>query len=159
MNELPSITSSGYVSNNMVDAGMVLGNVAQLGLVQHPLNRNAFDEILAKSQVHPQAAQAQPKKEVQVSTARIVKVYIADPNENLSLSDRVLYSGDEQLTDSTDQELFFETPIKELLAKHNELRLHTIDKKASEKSGRDVLLEAVRIRDLKMVVVTVASFA
>lgn len=91
-------------------------------------------------------------------TARIVKVYIADPNTNLPLEKRVLYTGEEKLTDLTDQELFFEVPIKELLDKHNELRAKTVDKKASEKFGRDVFLEPVRIRDLKMVVTTVAQF-
>jgi hypothetical protein len=54
--------------------------------------------------------------------------------------------------------LFFEIPVQELLAKHNEYRLTLTDKKASAKAGKDVMLEALRIRDLKMVVVTVAEF-
>jgi len=89
---------------------------------------------------------------------RIVKVFIADNNDNLPLEKRLLFSGSEQLTDLTDQELFFEVPIIVLLKAHNELRLATLDKAATAKAGRDVFLEAVRIRDLKMVVVTVASF-
>lgn len=93
-----------------------------------------------------------------MSTARIVKVFIADSNENLPLDKRVLFSGDEQLTDLTDQELFFEVPIADLLAKHNAMRAATVDKKQAEKFGRDVMLEPARIRDLKMVVVTVAQF-
>lgn len=93
-----------------------------------------------------------------MSTARIVKVFIADSNENLALEKRVLYSGDEKLTDLTDQELFFDVPITDLLGKHNAVRAATIDKKAAEKFGRDIFLEPARIRDLKMVVVTVAQF-
>lgn len=92
------------------------------------------------------------------STARIVKVFIADPNDNIALEKRVLYSGEEKLTDLTDQELFFDVPIADLLAKHNATRAATVDKKQAEKFGRDIFLEPARIRDLKMVVVTVAQF-
>lgn len=91
-------------------------------------------------------------------SARIVKVFIADSNENLPLEKRVIYSGEEKLTDLTDQELFFEVPIADLLAKHNEVRAATVDKKQAEKFGRDIFLEPARIRDLKMVVVNVAAF-
>jgi hypothetical protein len=97
-------------------------------------------------------------KETPMSSARIIKVFIADSNDNLPLDKRVLYSGDEKLTDLTDQELFFEVPIADILAKHNAVRKATIDKKQAEKFGRDIYLEPARIRDLKMVVVTVASF-
>ena len=93
-----------------------------------------------------------------MSNARIVKVFIADSNDNLPLDKRVLHTGAEQLTDLTDQELFFEVPIAELLAKHNTVRAATVDKKQAEKFGRDIFLEPARIRDLKMVVVTVAAF-
>lgn len=107
-----------------------------------------------KQQFQPQPVKEQPI----VSTARIVKVFIADSNDNLPLDKRVLYTGTEQLTDLTDQELFFEVPISELLAAHNKTRATTVDKKQAEKFGRDIFLEPARIRDLKMVVVTVASF-
>lgn len=93
-----------------------------------------------------------------MSTARIVKVFIADPNENLPLDKRVLYTGDEKLTDLTDQELFFDVPISTILAAHNLIRAATVDKKAAEKFGRDIMLEPARIRDLRMVVVTIAQF-
>lgn len=102
-------------------------------------------------------AQIQKEQPI-VSTARIVKVFIADPNDNLPLDKRVLHTGAEQLTDLTDQELFFEVPIAELLTKHNAVRAATVDKKQAEKFGRDIYLEPARIRDLKMVVVTVAQF-
>lgn len=90
--------------------------------------------------------------------ARIVKVFIADSNESIPLDKRVLYSGEEKLTDLTDQELFFDVSISGLLTKHNEMRKTTIDKPQAEKFGRDIFLEPARIRDLKMVVVTVAQF-
>ena len=89
---------------------------------------------------------------------RIVKVFIADPSDDLPLKDRLLYRGEEQLTDLTDEELFFETNISELLRRHNETRKLTLDKKASNKAGKDIFLEEIRIRDLRMVVVAVATF-
>lgn len=89
---------------------------------------------------------------------RIVKVYIADVNENLPLASRIVYEGKEKLTDLTDQELFFDANITELLGRHNDVRSRTVDKAASQKFGRDIFLEPAKIRDLKMVVVAVAVF-
>lgn len=89
---------------------------------------------------------------------RLVKVIIADTCEDLPLSQRILFSGPEQATDLTDQELFFELDIKELLANQNAVRAKTLNKKASEKAGKDIFLDPVRVRDLKMVVVNVAVF-
>lgn len=91
-------------------------------------------------------------------TRRIVQVFIADPNENVPLDQSVLYRGEQKLTDLTDTELFFECPVSETLSKHNEKRVKWLDKDASKKAGKDILLDPVKIRDLKMVVVTVAQF-
>lgn len=151
--EMPSIAASTY-SSSSVDP------LAAIGLVAPPLDRRIFgDQNMALKMLANPINQAINQGNQVTSTARIVKVFIADPNENLPLDKRVLYSGEERLTDLTDQELFFEVPIKELLDKHNsDTRTKTADKKASEKAGRDVFLEPIRIRDLKMVVVTVAQF-
>lgn len=100
----------------------------------------------------PQAIRKEPEM-----SARIVKVYIADPDTNLPLASRILYSGEEKLTELTDQELFFEVPIAELLAKHNAIRTSTLDKRKTT-PAREVFLEPARIRDLKMVVVSIAEF-
>lgn len=88
-------------------------------------------------------------------TRRIVQVFIADTDENVPLDKSVLYTGTQKLTDATDQELFFEVPIKEILDKHNAYRATLVNKKVKE---RTEYLEPVRIRDLKMVVVEVAKF-
>ena len=90
--------------------------------------------------------------------ARIVKVFIADPSESLPLDKRVIYTGEEKLTDLTDQELFFEVEINALLKAHNDFRVTVNDKVQTEKFGREIKLEPARIRDLKMVVVTIAQF-
>lgn len=86
---------------------------------------------------------------------RVVQVYIADPNENVPLEDSLIYQGSQKLTDSTDQELFYEIDIKNLLDAYNVKRVKIVDKKVKE---RTQYLEPVKIRELKMVVVTVASF-
>lgn len=143
--EVPSISSSSYASNT------ITGN--QLFIDQQAQNLGVIGNI-GKAQI---LQQFQALKE-QVMTARIVKVYIADSNDNLPLERRVLYTGTEKLTDLTDQELFFEVPINDLLKAHNDYRKTVVDKKQAEKFGREIFLESARIRDLKMVVVSVASF-
>jgi hypothetical protein len=98
----------------------------------------------------------QKKQEIKTMTGRrLVQVFIADPNENVPLDSSMIYVGEQKLTDSNDQELFFELDIKNLLDKHNEKRTKMIDKKVKE---RTEYLEPVKIRELKMVVVTVAQF-
>lgn len=95
------------------------------------------------------------EKTMAANTRRLVKVVIVDPNDNIPLDKCLLYNGEEKLTDATDQELFFEIDIKDLLAKHNEERVKLVDKKVKE---RTEYLEPAKIRDLKMVVVNIATF-
>jgi hypothetical protein len=86
---------------------------------------------------------------------RLVQVFIADPDENVPLDKSLLYSGEQKLTDATDQELFFEIELKAILEKHNAERVQFVNKRVKE---RTEFLEPVKIRDLKMVVVNVATF-
>ena len=90
---------------------------------------------------------AEPKK-------RIVQVFVVDPHDSISLDRTVLYKGEQKLTDATDQELFFEIGIKELLDKHNEYRVTVKDLETEDHR----LLQPAKIRDLKMVVVNIATF-
>lgn len=146
--ETPTISGMAYTSSS-VSAADFLGQI-------QAQTQNAGLQKLAD--VRPALGAQFLKEQPIVSTARIVKVFIADSNDNLPLEKRVLYEGEQKLTDLTDQELFFEVPIAEVLAKHNEVRKVTVDKKQAEKFGRDIFLEPARIRDLKMVVVNVAQF-
>jgi hypothetical protein len=93
-------------------------------------------------------------KEKQMSR-RLVQVFIADPDENLPLEQGILYSGSQKFTDATDQELFFEVDIQAILKAHNDKRITVANKKVKD---RVEYLEPAKIRDLKMVVVTVATF-
>lgn len=86
---------------------------------------------------------------------RIVKVYIVDPDVNVPVDRCLLYEGDQKMTELTDQELFFEIDIKTVLDNHNTYRTGLIDKSVKD---RTETLEPVRIRDLKMTVVTIAQF-
>lgn len=86
---------------------------------------------------------------------RIVQVFIADTDENVPLEKSVIYTGEQKLTDATDQELFFEIDIKGILDRHNTYRKTLVNKKVKERTEN---LEPVKIRELKMVVVTIAEF-
>lgn len=162
--ELPTISKSSYAASTY-DPGV--GLVGAVGAAQwegdymgdsvRGLDRRIAPQVLDQVR-HPGAAIAQFIKEKVMPSARIVRVFVVDPNENLTLNERVIYKSDEMLTDLTDQELFFEANPAALLVAHNELRVKTIDKRASERANKNVFLEPARIRDLKMVVVDVASF-
>lgn len=86
---------------------------------------------------------------------RLIQIFIADPDENVPLEQCLLYSGEQKLTDLTDQELFFEVDVKSLLDKHNAARVKLVNKAVKERVEN---LEPARVRDLKMTVVTIAQF-
>jgi hypothetical protein len=86
---------------------------------------------------------------------RLVQVLIADTNENVPLDAALLYRGEPIFTDLADNELFFELDIKGMLAEHNAKRVTFADKKSKDSP---TFLEPARVRDLKMNVVTIASF-
>lgn len=154
MLDTPTIASSSYASAT-VPLAFVNANAAVGGLgLAIDNNANALWKKAAFQQFDHPAPPAKQETPMAV-TRRLVQVFIADPNENIPLADSLLYSGDQKLTDATDQELFFEIDIKDILTKHNEKRTKTVDKKVKE---RVEYLEPAKIRDLKMVVVNVASF-
>lgn len=94
-------------------------------------------------------------KGVPMSKRRLVQVFIADPDENVALDKSLIYEGERKLTDLENNELFHEIPIMELLKAHNEYRQTVVNKKVKE---RTEYLEPIRIRDLRMVVVELATF-
>jgi len=89
---------------------------------------------------------------------RLVRVLIVDPDSDLSIESAVLHDSGEKWTDLTDQELYFECEIQPLLEAHNADRAATKDQDRSDQYGRDVMLEPIRISDLTMSVVLIASF-
>jgi hypothetical protein len=89
---------------------------------------------------------------------RLVRVFLVDPNASVPLESSMLFKCEEKLTDLTDQELFFEMPVQELLAQHNALRVTLVDKEASKRSNKEVLLEPAKIRDLTMTVLVLETW-
>jgi hypothetical protein len=141
--ETPTISNTAYTSTTNSAADFMLG-------VQGAASGQKFFVVQQPTQPHS-------LPEPEPMTTRIVKVFVADPDDSLPLESRVLYQGEEKLTDLTDQELFFELPIQDLMTKHNAIRIKTRDKEQSNSFGRDIMLEPIKVRDLKMVIVNVAA--
>jgi hypothetical protein len=181
-NEMPVMTSASYgnttVMNWQNDAwptgtGMTQSSPAQAIIATAFAQDNMESQAEALRQLRRRVSERRPnerqdiyelkpKHENQIepimATRRLIKVIIADPDEQVPLDKAVLYRGDEKFTDATDQELYFEVPIKELLDKHNALRAATQDKEASKKFGKEIFLAPIKIRDLRMVVINIATF-
>lgn len=94
------------------------------------------------------------KGDEEVSERRLVKVMIVDPDLNVPVDNAVLVNEPEKITDLDDQELFFELDIKTILTNHNNYRTTLTDKKSKDNDT----LEPIRIKDLKMMVLTIAEF-
>ena len=145
MNELPTIRGYTNTSTSYTGVGAINQLTTSANMNDLTASFNGF--INKSAPVKIKGEKVMPKK-------RLVQVFIADPDQKMPLDNSMLYEGKSFLTDSDDEELFFDLPIKELLTKHNEKREKTLDKK--HKSER--YLEPIRIRDLKMTVVTLAEF-
>jgi hypothetical protein len=160
MREMPSIASASYATS-CVDASSFFTEQARSanaratnGIAEYAEYLDSARLFNAASNVANNMSDSQ-RSTPPVANRRLVQVFIADSNENVPLEQSLLYSGEQKLTDATDQELFFEIDIKGILEKHNEKRVKIVDKKVKE---RTEYLEPAKIRDLKMVVVNVASF-
>ena len=93
-----------------------------------------------------------------INNTRVVRVFIADTNTNIPVDKRILYEVKEITTDLTDQELFFEIDINNILKKHNKFRSTVLNEDLSDSTGKDIKLKNTKIRDLFMTVVNIASF-
>lgn len=94
-------------------------------------------------------------EDTEMTDRRLVRVLVVDTEENLPVEDALLYDSKEIFTDKTDQELYFDVPMQELLKAHNDKRIKVLDKSVKE---RKEYLEPARIRDLDMVVIAIAEF-
>lgn len=172
--ELPTISSSaqahstysvGNVGQLLVGAGGGGGGAGFLGGAGGIFDQQQFTvwpgladykrDIERAARINQAIENKEPPMAEKVAGRRVVQVYIADPDENVPLDQALLYTGPSKLTDLTDQELFFELDIKQMLDAHNAKRTTLVNKKVKE---RTEYLEPARVRDLKMVVVNVATF-
>lgn len=156
--EIPTIGASAYASSTTALGNMQAMNMVKVTRTADAAWTQAVDDQKSRRIIEQFQHQTRPTQEPTVMSQvnrRIVKVYIVDTDENVPLDQSVLYEGKEKLTDMTDQELFFEIDIKPLLDKHNKERVKIVNKKVKD---RTEYLEPARIRELKMVVVTIAQF-
>lgn len=97
------------------------------------------------------------KPEKLMARARLVKVYIADTNTNIPIEKSLLYRGDEVFTDLSDQDLFYDIDIKNILAQHNSYRT-TVVNEAKSSATEKVFLKPAKVSELSMVITVLASF-
>jgi hypothetical protein len=158
--EMPQMASTNYVSST-VDYSVAAAKFAALqqGAAQvfGAVDPHPFKHMIQTELDRRDARQPTPKEIAPVATnqRRLVQIFIADPDENVPLDQCLLYSGEQKLTDLTDQELFFEVDVKKVLDEHNAKRVTLVNKTVKERTEN---LEPARVRDLKMTVVTIASF-
>lgn len=166
--EMPEITSSLYGSvtstlplqwTGMIEPAIcddtVEDTVESTGGIIMPAELRSLGRHQA---LYQHSHQPPPPTSMPTTARRLVQVFIADTDANVPLDNAMLYRGEPVFTDSTDQELYFDIPVAALLKEHNAKRITWPDKEASRKAGKDIVLEPAKIRDLKMVVVTIAQF-
>lgn len=154
--ELPNITH--YVNTSNIYEGMLGNSIAsQLGAMQSK-HFGSWPSEFSYSETEKREEKPMTDKDAKQSGRRIVQVFICDPDSRIPLEKSLIYRGDQKLTDATDQELFYEVDIHSLLKDYNDERKKMLDKKATERAGRDVFLDPVKIRELRMVVSTLAEF-
>lgn len=159
MRETPQFHNTSY--SNMTYTGDTVSPVQEYTTGTVKLGKPDFDAMFKKLGAGIDAINElneEAERDMSKTGRRIVEIYIIDPDENVPLAQCVLHEGKAQLTDLTDEELFFEIPIAERLKTHNETRLTILNKKATERAGREIFLEKIRVRDLAMTVVTKAEF-
>lgn len=171
--DLPTFTSSNYAStayggigagnfnwnsSQQLQAADMMAQFKDLTAVPKKISKKKTfidDDFDEDDEPTAKLRQTNVETAVTAPARRLVQVIIVDPNDNIPLDQCLLYKGDPKLTDATDQELFFELDIKDMLAKHNAERVKLFDKKVKDRVEH---LEPAKVRDLKMVVVNIASF-
>lgn len=159
--DMPSITDASH-AHTVYGLGNLAMPVGTFAATSNSQSASGFQlapsqDLAAQRRVNATVKEnVNAKQEIPAMPARrLVQVFIADPDENVPLEQSMLYSGEQKLTDATDQELFFEIDMRSVLEKHNVERIKLVNKKVKE---RTEYLEPAKIRDLKMVVVNVATF-
>lgn len=158
--ELPEISSSTYRSHAIEGPTGPTGPAGPIGPIGRAMDgRRSLEMQIAELTQWDEKHLYQPSNPMPTPTRRLVQIFIADPHPDVPLDNCLLHQSEKPfLTDLDDQELFFEIPIQQLLHDHNTYRVTLPDKEASRRFGKEVMLEPIKIRALKMVVLTIASF-
>lgn len=153
--EAPDIRSSqAYSASSVSFADQGANAIAYLNQQAQGLQAPPTRRINLNHAVQ-QAVAAAKESAMPDNVRRIVQVFIVDPDPNVPVGSCLLYEGKLHLTELTDQELYFEIDIKTMLDAHNGRRVQLRDKRVKD---REQMLEPARIRDLRMQIVTVATF-
>jgi hypothetical protein len=172
--EMPSFSNAAY-SSNTYDSTAMLSGVGVSNAMWPDLTTDAADAAAVATAVNEMkllraraagvAPRRMPAPTVEVVPPiiqqedkfmrRIVRVFLIDTNESVPNDSAVLHATAEQVTDLTDQELFYEIDVKGLLDKHNAKRVTFRDKSIKSK---ETMLEPARVRDLKLHVLELARF-
>ena len=161
MNEIPQLMSTSYAASNAAFIGGAAGAGAA-GMAWEPFGSSEKQRALERAaaimginnlaKVIPAAAQ---QETVVSDKRRLVRVVVVDPHDDVPVEIALLYDSKEVFTDKTDQELYFDVPIAQILKDHNEKRAKIVNKAVKD---RTEYLEPARIRDLKMLVISLATF-
>lgn len=167
--EMPVITTSMLTTSNVGWTGEGItaerpGTVP--GLTVSRTAPRGETEASGAAGVHGLPGPRGPRGDVGISleeekmeeTRRLIQVVVIDPDERLDDGDSLLYLGEVKFTSASDQELYFELGIKEILEDHNSKRKILLDEETSAKAGREIYLKPIRIRDLRMQVIQFAAF-
>ncbi len=176
--ETPRISSASTTSNLYSGMGELLAANQARGLVSQSFTGDSFINHLNSSSQSTRATQQQFEDDMRraellerdrierqrlqkdvkeaLMGKRVVQVFIVDPSDQVPLADSLIYADPApHLTDLNDQELFFDIDIKGILATHNAKRITLVNKTVKDRVEN---LEPIRVKDLKMTVVNVASF-
>lgn len=161
-NNLPRFTGSSYATSAVPLAAHTTGSGTFTTNAMNTQQRVTQYELNAYKQafLNPPTEGVAMSTPVQIkSKLRVVRVFLVDPDDRVPVAKRVMHRSDEMTTDATDQELYFDIPVNELLKKHNAERAEIEwEEKTTEGTKTRKGLKEARIRDLVMSVTTIAQF-
>lgn len=152
-NEMPSLMATSYAAANTVFGGIANGGAFETFKAWEQPKDDASKRLAAILVAN--AAINKPKEADMSEKRRLVRVLMVDPNDDVPVESALLYDSKEVFTDKTDQELYFDIPVVDILKAHNEKRTKLVNKAVKD---RTEYLEPARIRDLKMLVIALATF-
>lgn len=161
--DMPAMTASVYgtTSHSLGTGWPAVGDDTWVNTAADERTRRLQHMLVARPNIPPMTIPILTQEQQTMATKdklRIVRVFLVDPDERVPLDQRILYKSGEITTEATDQELYFDIQVAELLRSHNKLRAGILYKEPGSKEAAEPLKE-IRIRDLVMSVTTIAEFA
>lgn len=167
--DVPEIYTANALSTTYGGHDFTTSRRLQVGLAGGAMGNNEphweklfqAQQLMAQTEKTPTPTPKENKPMANPTPAcRLVRVIVVDPHDSVPMAERVLFMGEEKMTDATDEELFFEIAgeLNSKLKAHNDKRVTYTEKKNAADPEKAKKLEPARIRDLKMTVVNIAAF-